>query len=72
MDEQVDLAGTDARTSEETLSRTELQIEQEKLKLEREEFHVEWLAAREAELNAQLEALRQPAAPAAAEAPAAA
>jgi len=41
MDEQVDLAGTDARTSEETLSRTELQIEQEKLKLERERILLE-------------------------------
>jgi hypothetical protein len=36
-----------------------------KLKVEREEFRVEWLAARDAQLAAELQQLRQPAAPAA-------
>ena len=60
------------RISQSPLEAAREKLDRLKLKLEREEFHVEWLAAREAELNAQLEALRQPAAPAAAEAPAAA
>jgi len=41
MDEQVSLSGAEARTADETLSRTELQIEQEKLKLERERILLE-------------------------------
>ncbi len=41
MDEMANLAGEDAKTGEETLSRTELQIEQEKLKLERERILLE-------------------------------
>lgn len=41
MAEQADGAGKDPRTTEDTLSRTELQIEQEKLKLERERILLE-------------------------------
>ena len=41
MDNQAEVVGADTRSSDETLSRTELQIEQEKLKLERERILLE-------------------------------